>query len=69
MLLAYGKKYVIYDIGNGSVEWQVRAESSLFYTRYGSYETKADGMVLICKDDKRDAVATNIIRPDLENAV
>lgn len=62
MLLAYGKKYAVYDIGDGSVEWQVRAESSLFYTRYGSYETKADGMILICDDDKRDAIATNIIR-------
>lgn len=62
MLLAYGKKYAVYDIGNGSIEWQVRAESSLFYTRYGSYETKADGMILICDDDKRDDIATNIIR-------
>lgn len=62
MLLAYGKKYAVYDIGNGSVEWQVRAESSLFYTRYGSYETKVDGMILICDNDKRDDAATNIIR-------
>ena len=62
MLLAYGKKYAVYDIGDGSVEWQVRAESSLFYTRYGSYETKADGMILICDDNKRDTIATNIIR-------
>ena len=28
MLLAYGRKYAIYDIGDGSMEWQVRAESS-----------------------------------------
>ena len=62
MLLAYGKKYAIYDIGDGSMEWQVRAESSLFYTRYGSYETKADGMILICDKDKRDKIAENIIR-------
>ncbi len=46
MLLAYGKKYAVYDIGDGNMEWQVRAESSLFYTKYGSYETKADGMIL-----------------------
>ena len=62
MLLAYGKKYVVYDIGDGSMEWQVRAESSLFYRKYGSYETKADGMILICDDDKRDKIAENIIR-------
>ena len=62
MLLAYGKKYAVYDIGDGSMEWQVRAETSLFYRKYGSYETRADGMILICDDDKRDEIAENIIR-------
>ena len=62
MLLAYGKKYAVYDIGDGTMEWQVRAESSLFYKKYGSYETKADGMILICDDDKRDEIAERIIR-------
>ncbi len=67
MLLAYGKKYAVYDIGDGSREWQVRAESSLFYTKYGSYETKADGMILICDDDKREKIAENIIRQTMWN--
>lgn len=67
MLLAYGRKYAIYDIGDGSMEWQVRAESSLFYTRYGSYETKADGMILVCDDDKREKIAENIIRQTMWN--
>lgn len=67
MLLAYGKKYAIYDIGDGSMEWQVRAESSLFYTRYGSYNTKADGMILVCDDDKRKQIAENIIRQTMWN--
>ena len=62
MLLAYGKKYAVYDIGDGSMEWQVRAESSLFYRKYGSYETRADGMILICDDGKRDEIAERIIR-------
>ena len=62
MLLAYGKKYAIYDIGDGNMEWQVRAESSLFYTKYGKYETRADGMILICTDGKRDEIAERIIR-------
>lgn len=62
MLIAYGKKYAVYDIGDGNMEWQVRAESSLFYTRYGDYETKADGMILICDDGKRDEIAEKIIR-------
>ena len=62
MLLAYGKKYAVYDIGDGTMEWQVRAESSLFYRKYGSYETRADGMILICNDGKRDEIAERIIR-------
>ena len=62
MLLAYGKKYAVYDIGDGTMEWQVRAESSLFYRKYGSYETRADGMILICDNDKRDEIAERIIR-------
>ena len=62
MLLAYDKKYAVYDIGDGTMEWQLRAESSLFYYRYGSFETKADGMILICDNGKRDAVARQIIR-------
>lgn len=62
MLVGYGKKYAVYDIGDGCVEWQVRAESSLFYSKYGNYETKADGMILICDDGKRNTIAENIIR-------
>ena len=62
MLIAYGKKYAVYNIGDGNMEWQVRAETSLFYRKYGSYETKADGMILICDDDKRDEIAERIIR-------
>ena len=62
MLLAYGKKYAVYDIGDGTMEWQVRAETSLFYRKYGSCETKADGMILICDDGKRDEIAERIIR-------
>ena len=62
MLIAYGKKYAVYDIGDGTMEWQVRAETSLFYRKYGSYETKADGMILICDDGKREEIAERIIR-------
>lgn len=62
MLLAYGKKYAVYNIGDGTMEWQVRAETSLFYRKYGSYETRADGMILICDDGKRDEIAERIIR-------
>lgn len=62
MLLAGKEKLAVYNIGDGSMEWQVRAEGSLFYTRYGGYETKATGMILICEDGKRNKTAKNIIR-------
>ncbi len=62
ILCAYDKKYAVYDIGNGNMEWQLRAESSLFYTKYGSYETKADGIIFICDDEEREKIAKNIIR-------
>ncbi len=67
MLLAYDKKYAVYDIGDGSLEWQVRAESSLFYTKYGDYESKADGMIMICDSGKRNSIAENIIRHTMWN--
>lgn len=67
MLLAYNKKYAVYDIGDGSIEWQVRAESSLFYTKFGEYETKADGMIMICDSGKRNMIAENIIRHTMWN--
>lgn len=44
------------------MEWQVRAEGSLFYTKYGSYETKASGMLLVWREDLREQIAQNIIR-------
>ncbi len=62
ILCAYDKKYAVYDIGDGNMEWQLRAESSLFYTKYGSYETKADGIIFICDDGKREKIAEFIIR-------
>ena len=49
------------------MEWQVRAEGSLFYTRYGSYETKATGMLLVCREGVRIKAAQNIIRQTMWN--
>lgn len=67
MLVAYDKKYAVYDIGDGTMDWQMRAESSLFYYKYGSIETKADGMIMICEDGKRNAIARQIIRHTMWN--
>lgn len=62
MLTAYGRRLAVYDIGDGTMEWQSRAEGSLFYARYDTYETKATGMLMICRADARDKVTNNIIR-------
>lgn len=62
MLVAGKHRLAVYDIGDGTMEWQVRAEGSLFYTRYGSYETKATGMLLVCHEENRVKAAQNIIR-------
>lgn len=67
MLAGNGQRLAVYDIGDGKMEWQARAEGSLFYTRYGSVETKADGMILVCRDDVRDKAAVNIIRQTMWN--
>lgn len=67
MLVAYDKRYAVYDIGDGTMEWQLRAESSLFYYKYGSFETKADGMILICDEGNRDEIARQIIRQTMWN--
>ncbi len=62
MLILHDRRYAVYDIGDGKMEWQARAEGSLFYTRRGSHSTRATGMVFVCSDDKRIEVAQQIIR-------
>lgn len=59
MLIAGEHRLAVYDIEDGAMEWQVRAEGSLFYIRYGSYATKATGMLLICRKDSRIKAARN----------
>ena len=62
MLVGCGQKLAVYNVDDGHMEWQARAEGSLFNTKYGSYETKATGMLFVTREDKRDEVARNIIR-------
>lgn len=62
MLVAGKQRLAVYDIGDGTMEWQVRAEGSLFYTQYGSYETKATGILFVCRKDARKKAAQHIIR-------
>ena len=62
VLLAYGKRYAVYDIGDGTMDWQLRAECSMFSYRYGSFETRVHGMIFICDDGKRNEIAKQIIR-------
>lgn len=67
MLVAYDKRYAVYDIGDGTMEWQIKAEASLFNWRYNDVETRADGMILICDDGKRSEIAMRIIRQTMWN--
>lgn len=62
MLVGSGQRLAVYDIGDGRLDWQTRAENSLFYTKYGKAETQATGMLLVCQEEKRVEVAQNIIR-------
>lgn len=55
-------RLAVYDIGDGEIEWQMRAERSLFYHGKGGYDTRATGMLLICDDGKQHEIAERIIR-------
>lgn len=57
-------RLAVYDIDNGKMDWQLRAERSLFYTKYGQgqFDTAATGMLWLCDDAQRIEVAKNIIR-------
>jgi len=55
-------RLAVYDVGDGNIEWQLRAEGSLFYRTHGRSETRATGMLFICEDEKRQEVAERIIR-------
>ena len=55
-------RLAVYGIGDGNVEWQMKAERSLFYRNRGDYATRATGMLLICDNDKRIEIAQRIIR-------
>ena len=62
VLVGSGQRLAVYDIDDGHMDWQIRAESSLFYTKYGKAKTQATGMLLVCQEEKRVEVAQNIIR-------
>ena len=62
MLILPNQRLVVYDIGDGSMEWQLRAERSLFYRNYSDYETCATGMLFISEEASREEAANRIIR-------
>ena len=63
MLMMPGdRRYAVYDIEDGKMEWQAKAEGSLFYVKNGSHKTRATGMIFACSEEKRVEVAKNIIR-------
>jgi hypothetical protein len=66
ILFAGDHRLAVYDIGDGSMDWQLRAERSLFKPDWGS-STHATGMLFICDDDKRIEAAQRIIRTTMWN--
>ena len=61
MLITEEERIAVYDIGDGRMEWQGRAEGSLFHPRYGTYEVRATGMLLIYQDGVRNRAVEQII--------
>jgi hypothetical protein len=56
-------RLAVYDIGDGTVDWQIRAERSLFFPIWHEdFDTHATGMLFICDEDKRIEIAKRIIR-------
>ena len=62
ILLLDDHRLAVYDIGDGSMEWQLRAERSLFRHNFHEKETNATGMLFICDEDKRLKAAKAIIQ-------
>ena len=62
LMMPGARRYAVYDIEDGKMEWQAKAEGSLFYTKHGSYQTRATGMIFVCSEEKRVEAAKNIIR-------
>jgi hypothetical protein len=62
MLFIGAHRLAVYDIGDGNMEWQLKAEHSLFYRKYGDYETRATGVLMLCDDEQRVEIAQRIIR-------
>ena len=59
-------RLAVYDIGDGNMEWQAYAETSLFFRNYGTYENRATGMLLICDGEPLD-IAEQILRHTISN--
>ena len=61
MLCYRGMRLAVYDIGDGDMEWQKFAEGSLFFRKYGTYENRATGMLMVCDGDPV-CIAETILR-------
>lgn len=59
------RKIVIYDIGGGIFAWQAYAEYSHFFRSYGTHETKANAMLIVCDNGIGLEVAERAIRHSL----
>ncbi len=57
VLVTERHRLAVYDIGNGTMDWQMRAETSLFRGHI-----PATGMIFICHPDKQSEIARKIIQ-------
>jgi hypothetical protein len=62
MLSVGTHRLAVYDIDDGEMDWQIRAERSLFYWHPGRVRNDATGMLLICDEGGRIEIAKRIIR-------
>lgn len=67
MLIHGEKRLAVYDIGDGHMEWQLKAERSLFFNYRSKRNAYATGILFICNDDCRTEVAQMIIRHTMWN--
>ena len=60
-------RLAVYDIGDGHMEWQTYAERSLHFYDYGSHDTRATGILMVCDDGMGIDAGRQIIRHTMWN--
>jgi len=67
ILFYRGMRLAVYNIGDGNYEWQSWAECSLHFHHYGTRETRATGILLVCDDGLGIELGKKIVRNTLRH--